>query len=602
VLSKWLAEDPKSKRTREDRDNLATLSYKQNRIDTFYSTDDFLALLEKSTSSRYPTWLFAHKASYDAQISGLFDALKRERWRIDTRAGETPDDPEAAYWAETMRCFFVIGDPPTAMALRSPKGHKLYVVDTMNFWRCSLSKLGQNVGVDKLPMPDYAASDSIWETYCRRDVEIIERAIINLVTWLDSNNLGRLRFTASGLAAEAFRVGYPESRVYPHEEVDTRQLERKGYFGGEVRAFRVGNVDGDLYQVDVNSLYPAMMASRKLPFELQAVSGHLDWKKGVPPGDPLETMAEVWVRDFGDSYPVRISGSTNYARGSFATILCGDELAGAIKRGDVLGYRQWARYNVADLFSGFVNKFWSMRVKAKKANDSATDLFCKALLNSLYGRFGMTSQNLIQRTDFFAPVDFGRWSTVSLSTGKIRRFQVINHRPFEILGKKELKSAFPAVAAFITAAGREHMRHLRRLIGRRCLIYQGVDSLVVTKAGMVKLDRAGLIDPLTLGKLKIDGRATNAEIVGLGNYRFGDKLVTMGRKSSAVMIGDGRYQQTSIESAPEIMFKPPSATVKKTRRVFKMPQNTVEGEVKQDGSVWPRRFTSPLPPALYLSR
>jgi hypothetical protein len=600
-MSKWLAEDAKRESGRGRHLSDRQLSYRQSRIDCFHSIDDFLGLLSKSTSSRYPTWLFAHKASFDCQVAGLFDALKERTWRIDTRAGDTPDDPEADFWAETMRSFFVIGDPPTAMALRSPKGHKLYVVDTMNFWRCSLSQLGRQVGVDKLPMPNFSASDDIWETYCRRDVEIIEKAIVDLITWLDENKIGRMRYTASGLAAEAFKVGFPESRVFSHQDVETRQLEREGYFGGEVRAFRVGLVEGDLYQVDVNSLYPAMMFSRPLPYALKRTCRKPTWRKGPPPGDPQTLMAEVWIRDYGDSYPVRIKGVTNYARGSFATILCGDELVGAIRRGDVIGHRRWAEYKLSDLFAGFVHKFWMLRREAKIEGDLPTDLFCKSLLNSLYGRFGMMSQQLVQRTDFSAPIDFGDWATISSSTGKIRKFKVMDHRPFEVIGKKEIRGKFPAVSAFITAAGRERMRELRRLIGRRCLVYQGVDSLVVNRAGMLKLDRANLIDPLALGKLKIEGRATDAHISGFGNYRFGAKVVTVGRKASAVMLDDRHYKQTAIESAPELLFAPKGAAVRQTVRKLTMPTPTVEGEVRPDGSVWPRRFTSPLPRSFYLS-
>jgi hypothetical protein len=601
IMSKWLADDAKRESGSDRHLSSRQLSYRRSRIDSFHSTDSFLELLGKSTSSRYPTWLFAHKASFDCQVAGLFNALKERSWRIDTRASETPDDPEADFWAETMRSFFVVGDPPTAMALRSPKGHKLYVVDTMNYWRCSLSQLGRQVGLDKLPMPDFTDDAKTWETYCIRDVEIIEKAIVNLITWLDENQIGRMRYTASGLAAEAFKVGFPESRVFSHQDVDTRQLEREGYFGGEVRAFRVGKVQGDLYQVDVNSLYPALMFSRHLPYALKRTCRKPTWRKGPPPGDPQTLMAEVWIRDYGDSYPVRIKGSTNYARGSFATILCGDELAGAIKRGDVLGHKRWAEYKLSDLFSGFVHKFWNLRREAKLEGDLPTDLFCKSLLNSLYGRFGMMSQNMVQRTDFVAPIDFGDWATVSTSTGKIRKFKVMDHRPFEILGKKEIRGKFPAVSAFITAAGREYMRGLRRLVGRRCLVYQGVDSLVVTRAGMMKLDRAGLVDPMALGKLKIEGRATDAEIVGFGNYRFGSKLVTVGRKSSAVMLDDRHYTQTAIQSAPELIFAPPGATVSQTTRRLTMPAPTVEGEIRPNGDVWPRRFTSPLPRAFYLT-
>lgn len=599
VLSKWLHKPTEKNPHKGSHSPGKSFLYRRSKTDVFHSTGTFLELLEASTSSRYPTWIFAHKLSFDLQVSGLFNALKSERWSLDSRRSATPDDPDGEYWSETMRSFFVIGDPPTAMALRSPKGHKVYCVDTLNFWPVALSKLGDQVGKPKKTMPRFNDADSVWVDYCRRDVEIIETAVINLITWLDSNKIGRMRFTSSGLAAEAFRVGCPGKKVYAHQEQDTRKLERKGYFGGEVRAFQVGEISGDLYQVDVNSLYPFIMRDNDLPFELMAISGNAKWQKGIPPENPLTLMAEVWIRDYGDSYPKRMNDSTNYCRGSFATILCGAELDAAINRGDVIGFRRWSKYSIGNLFSEFVSKYWQMRVNAKVNGDPITDLFCKSILNSLYGRFGMMSQHLVHRTDFTAPIAFGRWATVSSSTKKIRRFQVMNHKPFEIVGKKEIKKSFPALSAFITAAGREYMRGLRRLVGRRCLVYQGVDSLVINRAGLDKLESADMIDPLTLGKLKIEARANNVNIVGHGNYRFGEKLVTMGRKSSAVAIGANQYRQTMIETAPEIIFSPPGQTVKHSERIIQMPKPTVEGDIQPDGTVWPKRFTEPLPRELY---
>lgn len=594
-ISKWLLRPAKASGDSKSRIACRDLPYHRSSKRVFHDTGEFLRLLESSTSQRYATWIFAHKASFDCQVSGLFSALKQRRWTLNRKVTETPLDPEADFFAESLKSLFVISDPPTIMDLRSPKGHRVIVVDTLNYWRCSLGELGENVGVQKMPMPAFDAPDSVWTEYCWRDVEIIESAVLQLIAWLERHGFGQLRYTAAGLAAEAYRRAFPESSCYSHGNVETRKLERDGYFGGEVRAFHVGKIRQRVYQYDVNSLYPAMMFRHNLPFALKRVSVSDQWRLGPPPSNPLETMAEVWIRDFGDTYPKRMSEGVSYVRGSFETVLCGAELEGAIRRGDVLGHRRWARYDCKDLFAGFVHKLYLMRVEAKQSGDSLEDTFCKTLLNSLYGRFGMLSTDMIERTDIAAPIDYGTWITVSLTTRKPRRFRVMDSRPFEILDRKEIRGSFPAVSAFITAAGREYMRQLRRVVGRRCLIYQGVDSLIVTDAGKRKLESEGLIDSLALGKLKLQHEADEVDIRGFGDYKIGNKLVTVGRKPDAVDIGNGRYRQTMISQAKEMLFTPPGESVIQQERILTLPRQTAPGNVRDDGSVHPPKLMQQLP-------
>ena len=107
------------------------------------------------------------------------------------------------------------------------------------------------------------------ENVFERDVEIVERALEELLRWWSANDYGKFRWTAPGLAMAAYRHRFMRQEITFHDHQNVRQLERQSYFGGQLEAYWIGPIKQKVWQYDVVSLYPAVMRGNLYPVRLR---------------------------------------------------------------------------------------------------------------------------------------------------------------------------------------------------------------------------------------------------------------------------------------------------------------------------------------------
>jgi len=565
---------------------------------TIGDADELVQWIESGTVSRMDSWLVSHRLGFDAQVGGMLDAIRANRWRFDSRIKQTPDDVDADEFAESSPGVQVLLDPPTILSLRVNVTNRLIAIDSRNYWRNTIDELAESVGVRLRPRPGCAALDRDVAQYLDGELATVERAFLGLVQWLDAKRFGRLRFSAAGVAMQAFRTAHLPQPLYPTTDVIVRQAERRINYAGEVRTFRLGRVNGPVYQVDVASLYPAVMREGRFPVEAVAKRFGGSWRIGVPDVDLESCAAEVFIRDYREAWPCKSNVGTVFLRGTFCTWLAGPELAEAAAAGIVLGHRSVVVYDCANLFRSWVDDLWQERLEAKRTGDKVRDEFAKLLLNSLYGKFGQRGPDMVQRTDFLAPQDWGRWVSVSLSTGKRRAFQCLNGQPWEEVDRKELVRALPAISAWVTAYGRRRMRQLRTIAGAANVVYQGVDALIVTRRGLQRLELAGEVQQNTLGKLRLQNEAPFCHVRGYGDYQLGTKRVVTGVRPDARALSARRFEFSVFDGLKRHLFLPGPRAVNEQKRLVELPEEAIIGTKDELGFVRAPLRREPIPDEL----
>ncbi|KKK75817.1 hypothetical protein LCGC14_2869900, partial [marine sediment metagenome] len=117
-------------------------------------------------------------------------------------------------------------------------GRRIRIVDTWTLFRCPLSKLGELVGLEKLPMPAADAGAAAWNTYNRRDVEILLAAVTETIDFLVDEELGSYQDTVASLAWNAYRHRFMNLKPLVHRFADVLKLERQAYFGGRTEVLK----------------------------------------------------------------------------------------------------------------------------------------------------------------------------------------------------------------------------------------------------------------------------------------------------------------------------------------------------------------------------
>jgi len=475
--------------------------------------------VEELSSTYKKLLIISHNIDYDARLSRAFFYLPRLGW--------SPS-------------YIVIAQSCTLLAWERGE-YKIEFLDNMNWWHSSLAQIGDSIGLPKLSVDFETVDDEELLVYCHRDVEILVRLWQTWFKFLDENDFGNFGITAAKQAFNAYRHRFLTQKVGIHNNAAAASLARGAYHGGRTECFLVGKASpGTYYKLDVNGLYAAMMSWYPQPCKLVKVIQNVS----VDFLDYLLTrylaVAEVVVETREPLFVRKIAGRNAYPTGTFFTTLTTPELQIALINRAVRGIGRVALYEGADLFSGYVGYLTPLRQEYKRSGDVVRSRMCKLLRNSLQGKFGQMGHK--QEIIGDAPVDevsIRRW--LDAESGRTCTDLTYCGKVIRQYSGGEAYDSLPAIPAHVSAYGRLYMWSLIELAGREHVFYMDTDSLIVDETGYRNL--AGVIDPVELGMLKLEGTTENLEINAKKDYRFGDLRATKGIKSNAVELAPGLFEQ-----------------------------------------------------------
>ena len=510
--------------------------------------------------------LFAHNAGYDLQLSNAFVELDNLGWRVDT----IYDDNGNTY-------------------VEWRKGHRVIrAVDSFFILRGSIAELGQLLGIGKLNMPGDEESDDAWVSYCARDVLILAASIYNWLRFIREHDLGSFRYTLAGQALQAFRHRFMSEKIYATRDEEVLNLELQAYRGGRSEAFLIGEVKGmKLYKLDVNSMYPYVMAA--FPHPVSAL-----WILERPSVSKLRYLSrnawllvDAYVDTSEPAYGVRRNGKLVFPVGRFRAILCGEEVRYALAHGHIRKAERAVVYKAGKPFTNYVNYFYELRQEAKAIGDVVLERNCKLMLNALYGKFGQKGrkEEVIGEGEDFG---YGYDSLVFSDAGHKGILRRLGHIAIASYEDGVAWYAFPALAASITAAARMYLWSLIKRAGRSHVYYCDTDSLIVDKVGLKRL-RPFLSDH-QLGLLKLEQTASYLRINTVKDYELGDEKKSKGVGKVVGILDDGNYVVERWERLRGAMRQGITGVV----RVFRRPWRRIcvydKGVVEESGRVKPLRL------------
>jgi DNA polymerase type B, organellar and viral len=553
----------------------------------FSTPEQFFEFVYSRLVDGKPLFVYAHNMGFDLPIVGFFELYRKLGMSIE---------------------FWTIDTPPTIFKCRW-EGKTVVFVDTLNYWQMPLAALGESVGCSKAPMPKSPKDRKGWDRYCRRDVEVLDKAITKLIAFVQEHRCGSLAMTLASLSMSAYRHRFMKHQIWIHDRVAICELERNAYYGGLVECFRMGRVPAKMvYNVDITSHYPSVMLN-KFPCKLINVMDRPDI--GVI-RSLLKTkcvIAEVLLSSRVETFPHRKKKKLRYVRGRFKTYLCGPELQRAIDTNSIFKIRKAAIYDSARLFDQFVKYFWHVRQCYLRKRNGVDSFFAKILLNSLYGKFGQRGVSWMDLTPQLfqhlmsvigvdttkkkydidkIPIDvqpYWNWTPIGAEEG-LRLRNPLNNLQVKLAISEHYES-FPAISAYVTAYGRERLLELIRIAGQENVYYCDTDSLFTNTTGLKRLRRKRLIAKNVLGKLKIAGQSKTLIIRGLKDYVFANKEKCKGIRKDAKKIAHNVYEQTRFEGIRSVLRRRGGSFIRVSVIRKKLQRHYDKGLVGANGTVRP---------------
>lgn len=490
--------------------------YAKNRQDDFLKR--FWSDVDDYARGNTRTWVFAHNAKYDMQVTagvywlvqlgytvtGFSDAnpfiLKLEK--------EVPLDRHGNPY---------MGRDKEGNRVPKPRKKNIIILSSTNYYSQSLKSLGEIFRLPKLDFPHGTKVDMRKKEdrekaleYVTRDVEILTVAMIHFIEFIEHEDLGPFGLTVAGQAFTAFRHRFvPDGMIMIHDHLKAIETERRAYGGGRNECFMLGKIPEKVIVLDINSMYPYVMREKLYPTKLVSY-----WAKSTP-SRVLEAIKDDYlvvcdaVLDTGElNIFHKREKRLIFPTGSFETTLTTPELIEAFSRGMVRSVKNVCLYEPGDIFAPYVDFFYSQRLAAKANGDEVHSHLYKIFLNSLYGKFGQknTTWDMIDEADpeivSMEHVNYnGKNEWVKIFGGGVF---MKNTDPED----EESFNSFPAVAAHVTGYARMLIWSIIEEAGRENVYYTDTDSVFVNAVGHERLKKAGMIDSKRLGALKFEKTGT----------------------------------------------------------------------------------------------
>lgn len=162
------------------------------------------------------------------------------------------------------------------------------------------------------------------------------------------------------------------------------------YYGGRVQCFQRGRIDGPCEVYDIRSAYPWTMLSEHpyMPRYIKLRNPN-DYKAtSMVVLDCISHGCLPWRNEKG----AIVFPDDNVTRTYHVP---GHEIIAGIETGALSRIRVRECYDFASLisFKDYILHFYGLRKEARLAGQKAVDIFCKLLMNSLYGKFGANAEN-----------------------------------------------------------------------------------------------------------------------------------------------------------------------------------------------------------------
>jgi hypothetical protein len=464
------------------------------------------------------TWVFAHNQAFDMPVVKFWENTTGKGWRLRKA---------------------ILEGPPTVVVVERNR-FSLQFVDTLNYSRLPLRQIGESLGILKLQMPELEAPESVWDQYCKNDVQIIKLFILGLISMVVRHDLGTFQATLASQAFSAYRHRFLTERIFIDDNAKALAISRGSYHGGRTECFRIGAINRRLYYLDVNSMYPFVMRENLYPTRLVGCCNRVNIEELKRILETYLVTADVSIHTKDNVYPVRYEGRLIFPIGRFRTFITTPELVHAITNGHIESIHSMAIYEAANIFTDWVDELYNIRLNYKSNNNQVMAFLLKILMNSLYGKFGQSGR-VWEQVGECELQDVETWSELDLPTGAVRRYRRIAGQIQQLCRTPESRESFPAISAHVTAYARCYLQSLMDLAGLKHVWYVDTDSLIVDSIGYARLSK--LIDSHRLGALKLELVVDTGTIYTAKDYQLNERVVRKGVRGTAVELAEGVFQQ-----------------------------------------------------------
>lgn len=484
--------------------------------------------------------VIAHNLAYDLRIADCFAHMLQRGWtldriRLDAQQGQVR-------WRHGKRTVLMI--------------------DSMAWFPVALKVIGDELGIDKPPLPEVEGAVDEWVERCMVDVTILRTAWRQVIDWLQREDLGVWQSTGAGQAWSTWRHRHMTDRVLVGDDQDVREMERLAVWCGRSEAWKHGVIDGGPFtEWDVELAYLRIMRDCGVP--VRAVGRRVnpkprDLAKWL---DKACVLARVRITTTDPIVPTRSDHGIYWPVGTFETVVWDPELHLLFDSDAHVEVLEVVVYHRRAALSSFAEWLWPMASGDDETEGPVVRRVAKHWSRAFVGRFGV---RYTQWEPFGATVapNVGLETVSDLTTGETYRLLSAGDRCMRECGVVEGENAVPSIMGWIMSETRRRLWVTMNDAGLENVLHVDTDGLVVNAEGsrrLTEIGRAGI---------RIKATYETAEVIAARQVIYGGALRAPGVPRRAKRIDTHTWEGEAWERLTAALRAGEADRVRVSRRTM----------------------------------
>lgn len=514
------------------------------------------------TRAKRRTVLYAHNVGYDVRISQAMRYLPEYGWTLtDARV----EDRGAWFkWKLGTRT--------------------LILADSYSIFNVALDRVGDAIGVNKLPLPDCDDRVALFER-CFRDVEVLTMAMLEYMEWLRTGECGNWQITGAGQSWAHWRHSFYTHKVLVHDNAEALEAEREAMHTGRCEAWRWGEHTSErVYEYDYSNAYPRIARDIEVPTKLKGAIINPTAEGIIRISSRYAVLAEVTVTIGTPVIPAKWAQRYVWPVGRFRTVLWDNEIRTALRFGASIAVshawayrkepalRDWGEWIISQIHdtSGEVPEWKKLVLK----NWSRTLIGRFAMKYRTWDSIGQSPESKVWVSDYR-----------DNDTNESGKLMQIGHDVMMQSGENDGPDYCPQITGYIMAEARCKLWNAIQLANASEVLYMDTDSLLVTARGQANLEAnrdQRVLDGFNLKNTSHGYRIYGPRAIILDRYK---KVAGLPRQS--IEIGNHQWAGQTWESVRQAIVGGEDTTVRIRSRSFHLVPNSTRRHLRSDGSTVP---------------
>lgn len=488
------------------------------------------------------TILLAHNLGYDLRVGQAFTWLPKLGWTLEIirlDGGST--------WA-SWRC--------------GPRS--LTMIDTVSWFGCSVEKLGDALGVEKLPLPSDEDSDALMFDRCTVDVRILQTAWLRTLDWLERGDFGTWKPTGAGQGWAAFRHRWMDTRILHHGVPSIAAAEREAAWTGRCEAWRWGRLPRGVWsEWDFECAYAHVAQDCDLPVRLQGHVGPRTAAKALESPSAGLNLVRATITQSVPVAPSRGSHGILWPVGTFTGWYWDIELQEVIRSGGTVECHEGWSYEAAPALRTWATWVLETLEAPMDRVDPMARLVVKGWSRSLIGRFGSKWAEWAEYGEAHEP---GVHLSVVRDVPADRTFRMLT------LGDRCIAEGESTDADDGAVAIMSYVMTVARLRVLAAMAVAGVDHLAYVDTDGVLVDRVGAdrLSEAQIPGLREKSRWRKVEVLGPRQIVLDGQLRAAGVSRRAVRVGPESWAGEVWQGLGAALATKNTAAVAVTARTWRL--------------------------------